>query len=120
MNRYVLTLVLSISFSPTVLAEDFQCPVASCSDMRQNGKGLDIVVAKSTFVHAVESGEVIFADHLKQHGMTIIIRHDNGGYSSYGQLESFLVGTSARVERGKKIAVKLPGKSLYFELTQPE
>ena len=52
--------------------------------------------------------------------MTIIIRHDNGGYSSYGQLESFLVGTGARVERGKKIAVKLPGKPLYFELTQLE
>jgi len=88
--------------------------------MRQNGKGLDVVVSKATFVNAVESGEVIFADRLKQHGMTIVIRHDNGGYSSYGQLESFLVGTGSHVEQGKKIAVKLPGKPLYFELTQME
>ncbi|MCB9818945.1 M23 family metallopeptidase [Candidatus Nomurabacteria bacterium] len=120
MNRSVLTLVLSISFSPAVLAEDFHCPVASCSGIRQNGKGLDIAVAKATFVHAVESGEVIFADRLKQHGMTIIIRHNNGGYSSYGQLETFLVGTGVRVGQGKKIAVKLPGPPLYFELTQLE
>lgn len=57
-----------------------------------------------TEVRAVAPGQVVFADWMRGFGLLVIVDHGGGFMSLYGQAESVLRGTGARVEAGEPIA----------------
>jgi len=86
-----------------------------------NWKGLFIKASAGQPVHAVASGEVVFADWLRGFGNLLILDHGNGYLSLYSNNESLYKQAGDRVKAGDVIATvgntggqDEPG--LYFEL----
>lgn len=84
-------------------------------------KGVFIRAPEGAKVRAVAAGRVAFADWLRGFGNLLILDHDEGILSVYGNNESLLVSTGQRVEAGAQVATvgtsggqREPG--LYFEL----
>ncbi len=67
--------------------------------------GIDIMVPEGTPVKAASDGVVIYAgDGLKEFGQTVLIRHDNGLVTVYGNNSQLLVQRGQKVRRGEEIA----------------
>nr|WP_245396300.1 M23 family metallopeptidase [Jiella sonneratiae] len=73
-------------------------------DGRRND-GINISVPRGTPVKAAENGVVIYAGNgLKEFGNTVLIKHDNGLITVYGNAESLSVKKGDDVRRGEVIA----------------
>ena len=84
-------------------------------------QGLFISAPAGTPVHAIASGEVVFASRLRGFGNLIIIDHGSGYMSLYADNESLYKRTGERVRPGDTIAAVgnsggIPETGLYFEL----
>ncbi|MCB8836681.1 peptidoglycan DD-metalloendopeptidase family protein [Aurantimonas sp. VKM B-3413] len=67
--------------------------------------GLNISVPRGTPVKAAENGVVIYAgDGLKEFGNTVLVKHDDGLVTVYGNAESLEVSRGDKVRRGQQIA----------------
>lgn len=67
--------------------------------------GIDIAVPEGTSVKSAENGVVIYAgDGLKEFGNTVLVRHDNGLVTVYGNNGSLNVKRGQKVKRGEQIA----------------
>ncbi|MFC3752698.1 peptidoglycan DD-metalloendopeptidase family protein [Aquamicrobium ahrensii] len=88
----------------------------------QGGDGIDISVPKGTPVKAAENGVVIYAgDGLKEFGNTVLVRHDNGLVTVYGNASELSVKRGQTVKRGDQIALSgMSGNAsapkLHFEI----
>lgn len=86
------------------------------------GDGIDISVPKGTPVKAAENGVVIYAgDGLKEFGNTVLVRHDNGLVTVYGNASELNVKRGQNVKRGDQIALSgMSGNAnapkLHFEI----
>lgn len=86
------------------------------------GDGIDISVPKGTPVKAAENGVVIYAgDGLKEFGNTVLVRHDNGLVTVYGNASELNVKRGQNVRRGDQIALSgMSGNAnapkLHFEI----
>ncbi len=84
--------------------------------------GIDIAVPEGTPVKAAENGVVIYAgDGLKDFGNTVLVRHDNGLVTVYGNASQLNVKRGQKVKRGEDIAVSgMSGSAespkLHFEV----
>ena len=68
--------------------------------------GIDIAVPEGTAVKAAENGVVIYAgDGLKDFGNTVLVRHENGLVTVYGNASELKVQRGQKVKRGEEIAV---------------
>lgn len=68
--------------------------------------GIDISVPRGTPIKAAENGIVIYAgDGLKRFGNTILVRHENGIVTVYGNASELKVTRGERVRRGQEIAL---------------
>ncbi len=68
--------------------------------------GIDIAVPAGTPVKAAENGVVIYAgDGLKEFGNTVLVKHDNGLVTVYGNASELNVKRGQQVKRGEQIAV---------------
>lgn len=92
---------------------------------RQDGgttwKGLFIRAAAGTEVKAVAAGRVVFADWLRGFGNLLVVDHDDGFLSVYGNNESLLRQAGDPVGGGETIATVgdsggNPESGLYFEI----
>ena len=84
-------------------------------------KGLFIRAAEGTEVHAVAAGSVVFSDWLRGFGNLMIVDHDDGFLSVYGNNESLLRQAGETIKHGEVIATVgnsggNPESGLYFEL----
>ncbi|MFN3883198.1 MAG: murein hydrolase activator EnvC family protein [Rhodocyclaceae bacterium] len=84
-------------------------------------KGMFIRAPEGRDVRAVADGVVVFSDWLRGYGNLLIIDHDDGFLSIYGNNQTLLVETGRRVTAGKPVATVgtsggLPESGLYFEL----
>ncbi|MDA8092772.1 MAG: peptidoglycan DD-metalloendopeptidase family protein [Betaproteobacteria bacterium] len=84
-------------------------------------QGLFISAPAGTPVHAIASGEVVFASRLRGFGNLIIIDHGSGYMSLYADNESLYKRAGERVRPGDTIAAVgnsggIPETGLYFEL----
>ncbi len=83
-------------------------------------KGVYITVSKTTKVHAVAMGRVIYADRLQGYGLLLILDHGDGYISLYGQNDRVFVKEGDWVDPGSMITSfeQTPGKNkeLYFEI----
>ncbi len=92
------------------------------SGFGQGGDGIDISVPKGTPVKAAENGVVIYAgDGLKEFGNTVLVRHDNGLVTVYGNASELNVKRGQTVKRGDQIALSgMSGNAsapkLHFEI----
>ena len=66
--------------------------------------GVLLRATAGTEVRAVAAGQVVFADWMRGFGLLVIVDHGGGFMSLYGQTESVLRSTGARVEAGEPIA----------------
>ena len=91
-------------------------------------QGLTIAAEAGTPVRVVQSGQVVFADFFRTHGLLMIVDHGNGVMTLYGRNQSLLKEVGSWVETGEVIAeVGQSGghsnSGLYFEIRnngQPE
>jgi len=68
--------------------------------------GIDIQVPPGTPVKAAENGVVIYAgDGLKDFGNTVLVRHENGLVTVYGNASELKVKRGQKVKRGEDIAL---------------
>ncbi|WP_131110343.1 murein hydrolase activator EnvC family protein [Sulfuricystis thermophila] len=84
-------------------------------------KGLFIRAPEGADVRAVADGVVVFADWLRGYGNLLIIDHDDGFLSIYGNNQTLLAEVGQKVSAGKPVATVgasggLPESGLYFEL----
>lgn len=84
-------------------------------------KGLNIKTNHESNVKAAASGKVIFHNHLKGWGETIIIEHPSDLYSIYANLKNITVKENCRVKKGQIIGRVAPDKNnknciLHFEI----
>ncbi len=84
--------------------------------------GIDISVPEGTPVKAAENGVVIYAgDGLKEFGNTVLVRHEDGLVTVYGNASELKVSRGQTVKRGQEIAVSgMSGSAntpkLHFEV----
>lgn len=67
-------------------------------------RGVDYRAKIGTIVRAPCSGKVVFAEHLKAFGGTMVIDHGQGVQSIFFHLSKFLVEAGVFVEKGRKVA----------------
>ena len=69
-------------------------------------------------VMAMADGEVVFRDQeVKHYGTLIIVRHQNGYFSTYAYCNEILVNKGQDVKRGQQIGkINYEKRNLYFEI----
>lgn len=83
--------------------------------------GLEIFSEKGTLIHAVDAGEVVFADNsVSNFGLMVIIRHSNEYLTVYAHNQTLQVKEGQQVEKGEVIANlgdtgQAARPKLYFE-----
>ncbi len=87
----------------------------------RRSSGWTIEAPTGTPVHAVFSGEVVYAQWLKGYGNLVVVDHGDGVFTLYGRLATGTIGRGERVGIGDRIGVL--GESpedepagLYFEI----
>lgn len=84
-------------------------------------KGIDIAAREGDKIKAVFSGKVVYADWFKGYGMLIILDHNDGYYTVYGNASRLLVSSGDYVTKDHVIAeagdtgISREG-NLYFEI----
>ncbi|WP_411745228.1 murein hydrolase activator EnvC family protein [Reinekea sp.] len=97
-------------------------------DSNLKWQGLTLAASAGTPVRVVQSGQVVFADFFRTHGLLMIVDHGNGVMTLYGRNQSLLKEVGSWVDTGEVIAEvgQSGGHSqtgLYFEIRnngQPE
>ncbi len=85
-------------------------------------EGIDISVPQGTPIKAAENGVVIYAGNgLKQLGNTVLLRHDDGTVTVYGNADSLNVTRGQKIQRGQTLAVSgmsgdVKQPQLHFEV----
>lgn len=81
----------------------FPLPVGKATVV--NGQALEIVTSKGDAVKAMFDGAVRMSRRTPQYGNVVIIRHDNGLETVYGNNAQNLVKVGQRVKAGQSIAI---------------
>ena len=84
--------------------------------------GINISVPEGTPIKAAENGVVIYSGNgLKQLGNTVLVRHDDGKVTVYGNASKLEVQRGQKIQRGQTVAIsgmsgnaKLP--QVHFEV----
>lgn len=88
---------------------------------KDHRKGVGISASAGTPVKAVSAGKVVIVRQLDTYGLTVIVDHGGGDYTTYGSLKSALVKEGQNVARNEVIGQTgvsdpdLPAH-LYFEI----
>jgi murein DD-endopeptidase MepM/ murein hydrolase activator NlpD len=86
------------------------------------GRGIKIAVPEGTMVKASRAGRVIYAgEEVKGYGKLVLIRHEDGYVSAYGNNSEILVKRGQDVARGEDVALSgatgdVSAPMLHFEL----
>lgn len=84
--------------------------------------GINISVPEGTPIKAAENGVVIYSgDGLKEFGNTVLVRHDNGLVTVYGNASKLDVQRGQKVKRGEQLGTSgMTGNAttpmLHFEV----
>lgn len=95
-------------------------PWPASGDVHSYGSGVLIKADGGSEIHAVARGRVIYAGFLRGYGMLLIVNHDNGWMSMYGNNETLLHGVGDQVDAGQAIGTASAptgvNTGVYFEL----
>ncbi|TGU70854.1 peptidase M23 [Geomonas terrae] len=83
--------------------------------------GISIQAPAGSAIHAIDDGEVIFANYFKGYGNMIIVDHGEGFFSLYAHASSIAKRVGAKVTRNEVLASvgdvdSTKGPMLYFEI----
>ncbi len=81
--------------------------------------GIDILSSVGAPVRAVASGKVVYAERFLGYGNVILIDHQSGFYTLYGNLNDIMVPTGSRIENYQQIGTvgaTVDGPILHFEV----
>ncbi|WP_136514098.1 murein hydrolase activator EnvC family protein [Geomonas edaphica] len=83
--------------------------------------GISIQAPAGSAIHAIDDGEVIFANYFKGYGNMIIVDHGEGFFSLYAHASSIAKRVGAKVTRNEVLASvgdvdSAKGPMLYFEI----
>lgn len=81
--------------------------------------GIDIMSVTGAPVRAVAAGKVVYAERFLGYGNVVLIDHQSGFYTLYGNLSDILVPTGSRVENHQQIGTvggSMDGPILHFEV----
>ena len=81
--------------------------------------GIDILSATGAPVRSVAAGKVVYAERFIGYGNVVLIDHQSGFYTLYGNLSDILVATGSRVEIFQQIGTvggSVDGPILHFEV----
>ncbi|MFH1875443.1 MAG: peptidoglycan DD-metalloendopeptidase family protein [Candidatus Omnitrophota bacterium] len=83
-------------------------------------KGLNVKVGSLEVVKASAAGKVIFVDHIKGWGQTIVLEHPANFYTVYAGVQDISIADGARVDQGQSLARVACGQDgtyvLHFEV----
>lgn len=89
--------------------------------------GIVVEAPAGTPVRAAKGGEVLYAgSDMKEYGNMVLVRHEDGSATAYGQLEDIDVKQGDTIEQGQPLATVAPAETnsqagrLYFELRKPK
>lgn len=95
----------------------------------RNGRphqGIDIRANRGTPIYAVDAGRVSFVGWKRGYGRTVVVTHDNTGYTTlYAHCQNYYVRSGDRVRTGDRLASvgktgNATGYHLHFELRHPD
>lgn len=103
------------------LEEPDALPVAGIisESFEANGKGVKISADKPSNVNAMKEGIVVYAGTDRQTGRTIVVQHEDGSKSKYGNLSKLDVHLYQYVAQNQKIAKFAPtekSQSVYYSI----
>jgi len=81
--------------------------------------GIDIYSSYGSTVVAVAPGKVVYAERFLGYGNVILVDHDGGYYTLYGNLTDMLVFTGSSVAEGQviaKVGGSVDGPIMHFEV----
>lgn len=83
--------------------------------------GISVQAPAGSAIHAIDDGEVIFANYFKGYGNMIIVDHGEGFFSLYAHASSIAKRVGAKVTRNEVLASvgdvdSTKGPMLYFEI----
>ncbi len=81
--------------------------------------GIDILSSAGAPVRSVAAGKVVYAERFIGYGNVVLIDHQSGFYTLYGNLSDILVATGSRVEIFQQIGTvggSVDGPILHFEV----
>jgi len=81
--------------------------------------GIDILSSTGAPVRAVAAGKVVYAERFLGYGNVVLVDHQSGYYTLYGNLSDILVTTGSRVENFQQIGTvggTVDGPILHFEV----
>ncbi len=86
-------------------------------------RGIEIEVREGEPVKAVSDGQVAYADWYVGYGKLVILEHNSGFYTLYGNLSQLDMQKGERVLKGQVLGLagetgSLKGAKLYFEIRQ--
>lgn len=107
------------------LKEKLSLPVYNKLSVQKSLNGILINAKRGTLVHSISSGQVIFANWIKNFGLVLIIKHSNDYISVYGHNQTILKEKGEWVKRDEVIATVgdsggLESPGLYFEVRDKE
>ncbi|WLV23681.1 M23 family metallopeptidase [Aciduricibacillus chroicocephali] len=102
-------------------AEPQALPVAGIisESFEANGQGVKITADKPSDVNSMKKGVVVFAGNDKKTGRTVVVQHEDGSKSIYGNLSKLDVHLYQYVGQNQKIAQFSPNdkeKSVYYSV----
>jgi septal ring factor EnvC (AmiA/AmiB activator) len=83
--------------------------------------GIEIEITSDSTINAVHGGKVVFADRFKGFGQLVIVNHEKGYHTLYGNLEEIFHKTGDIINTGSPVGkIRAPGpqqvSTLYFEI----
>lgn len=81
-------------------------------------KGIQFQRGSSSLVRASFSGKVVHVDYMDGYENFVILEHENGLYSVYGNLERIQVTEGQQVNAKDRLGILSKDKGLYFQINQ--
>ncbi|MCG6148378.1 LysM peptidoglycan-binding domain-containing M23 family metallopeptidase [Leptospira levettii] len=81
-------------------------------------KGIQFQRGSSSLVRASFSGKVVHVDYMDGYENFVILEHENGLYSVYGNLERIQVTEGQQVNAKDRLGILAKDKGLYFQINQ--
>ncbi|MBI5675282.1 MAG: peptidoglycan DD-metalloendopeptidase family protein [Nitrospirae bacterium] len=83
--------------------------------------GIEIEITSDSTINAVHGGKVVFADWFKGYGQLLIVNHEKGYHTLYGNLEEIFHKAGDIINDGTPVGrIRAPGpqqvSTLYFEI----
>lgn len=83
--------------------------------------GIEIEITSDSTINAVHGGKVVFADWFKGYGQLLIVNHEKGYHTLYGNLEEIFHKAGDIINTGSPVGkIRSPGpqqvSTLYFEI----